>query len=243
MDRLAATEAPKPKRKPKREEYLTHKALAELLDKYIDTSRCFWSSLENRPISWLSGHLQRLRGCKSGLPDLLFLMPGLAVACLELKSRSGRLSKNQKAVRDQLVAVGVRWRMCRSVRSAMQAIKDCGVPFRRPYRERALADWEGPFDHQVTRFPAHSKVREKRREVNRRRRERLRELGIDVSRPRPLLSPEDLRVRNAEKQRKWRERRRAQGLSIDVRKDTPERREAVRQAQARYRERRRDATA
>jgi hypothetical protein len=123
----------------------------------------------------------------------------------------------------------------------MAAVEGSGVPFKRPWRAHRLADWEGPFDHQVTRFPAHPKVREKRREANRRQRERLGPLGVKLSRPR--LSLEDVRARNAENQRKWRERRRAQGLSIDVRKDTPERREAVRQAQTRYRERRRDATA
>lgn len=245
MDQASAIDAPKPKRKVRREEYLTQKALAELLDKYIDKSSCFWTSLENRPISWLSGHLQRLRGCKSGLPDIMCVPLNRSPVFVELKSRSGRLSNSQKAIRDQLVAMGCAWSMCRSVKAAMAALNWSGVPFRRPYREPILAEWEGPFGPDVTRFPSHPKVREKRREASARRRERMRELGIKVSSRRSprQLSDEHRRRQNAEAQRRWRERRRAAGLSVDVRRDTPERREYVRQAQARWRERRRRAFA
>jgi VRR-NUC domain-containing protein len=240
----AATDAPKPKRRVRREEYLTQKALAELLDKYVDTSRCFWTSLENRPISWLSGHLQRLRGCKSGLPDVMAIPLHLRPVFLEVKSKSGRLSKSQKEIRDHLVAMGCGWFMARSVRAAMVALKRSHVPFRKPYREpERLAAWEGPFGPEVTKFPCHPRTLQKRREARARRRERLRELGVVAPRREASAgcSDEERRVRAADNQRRWRERRRMAGLPVDVRRDTPERREYVRQAQARYRERLRQA--
>lgn len=126
----------------------------------------------------------------------------------------------------------------------MVGLQRSGVPFRKPYREPQCAGWEGPFGPEVTRFPCHPKTREKQRAASARRRERQRELGIEVAPRRAAsarLSDEERRVENADKQRRWRERRRMAGLSLDVRRDTPERREYVRQAQARWRERQRQA--
>jgi hypothetical protein len=52
-----------------------------------------------------AGRLKRL-GVMAGWPDLQFAGPGAKMAFLELKSRHGRLSESQQAMRDHLEGCG-----------------------------------------------------------------------------------------------------------------------------------------
>ena len=61
-------------------------------------------------------------GTKYGWPDLEIFCP--ANTCLsnqntaifiELKAKKGRLTENQKCMRDQIIAAGFPWKMCKSV--------------------------------------------------------------------------------------------------------------------------------
>src|SRR6516162_4349546 len=118
------------RRQARREEWGTQTRLAALLQHYLDPSTTFWSSLENRPSSLLNGILQKKRGVRSGLPDLMVIF-GRPPVFVEVKSPAGIASKAQKQVRQELLAVGCRWWMVRSARAALTALQRSGVPFRR----------------------------------------------------------------------------------------------------------------
>ena len=59
------------RRESRRQEWAEQTKLAEMLDKYLNAADTFWTSLENKPLSLLSGLFQKRRGVRSGLPDLL----------------------------------------------------------------------------------------------------------------------------------------------------------------------------
>jgi hypothetical protein len=80
------------RRKSRTDEWRTHTQLAALLEEYLDPASTFWTSLENRPRSWLSGILQKKRGVRSGLPDVMVIFRQRSTF-IELKSRGGRASR------------------------------------------------------------------------------------------------------------------------------------------------------
>jgi hypothetical protein len=83
------------RRESQRQEWTEQTRLAEMLDEYLDPVDTFWTSLENKPLSRLSGIFQKRRGVRSGLPDVLVLWRGKPIF-VELKSRAGVASKAQK---------------------------------------------------------------------------------------------------------------------------------------------------
>jgi hypothetical protein len=99
--------------------------LAKLLAIYLDPDCTFWSSLENKPRSAISGMVQKLYGVKCGLSDVIVIFraeAGLRVIFIELKSRVASASQVQKQIRLELfrpvpsggwrAALAVRWRHC-----------------------------------------------------------------------------------------------------------------------------------
>src|SRR5215471_18470866 len=82
--------------------------LVSMLARWIDPETTFWSAIENRPRSAMSGMFQRMRGVKSGLPDCVIIFSG-RVIWLELKSRIGTVSKAQRQMRLELLAGGAQW--------------------------------------------------------------------------------------------------------------------------------------
>jgi len=100
------------RRESRREESMEQTKLVGLLARYLDPSCTFWTSLENKPISAVSGMLQKRRGVRSGLPDILVLFrhdTGTLVIFIELKSRRGRVSPVQKQVRAEMLPTGAVW--------------------------------------------------------------------------------------------------------------------------------------
>ena len=91
------------RREGRREEWSQQTKLAEMLDKYLDPADAFWTSLENKPISRLSGIFQKKRGVRSGLPDVQVIWRGKPIF-VELKSRAGVASKAQKQIRAEMLA-------------------------------------------------------------------------------------------------------------------------------------------
>jgi hypothetical protein len=176
---LTSEFAQRQRRKFRREEWGTQTRLASLLSKHLDPSTTFWTSLENKPRSLLSGLLQKKRGMRSGLPDVMVIFRQRSVF-VEVKSRSGRASKAQKQVRDELAAVGCEWWLCRSARAALTALHRSGVELR-AWRPVPLHPWEGPFTGAERRLPQHPEVRARQREACRRWREKKRALKRDDS--------------------------------------------------------------
>ena len=64
------------RRESRREEWSAQTKLAEMLDKYLDPADTLWTSLENKPLSRLSGLFQKRRGVRRGLPDELVIWRG-----------------------------------------------------------------------------------------------------------------------------------------------------------------------
>jgi hypothetical protein len=159
------------RRVSRREEYIEQSRLAELLTEYIDPSCAWFTGLENKPHSRISGMLQRLRGCRSGISDMLVLASrqggGTRVIFIEMKSIRGRISPAQKQMRADVVLTGAVWLMARTARAAMTGLFLEGVHFRKAWTLPALEEWEGPF-REISRLPVHPLVAAERREEKRR---------------------------------------------------------------------------
>jgi hypothetical protein len=164
------------RRESRRQEWTEQTKLAEMLAKYLDPTDTFWTSLENKPISRLSGIFQRRRGVRSGLPDVHVIWRGKPIF-VELKSRAGVASKAQKQVRLEMLPAGAAWYMARSARAAVMALHLSGVVFRRHWTPPRLKPWEGPFADPAQRLPQAPDVAARRRAARRRWRLRRRARG------------------------------------------------------------------
>jgi hypothetical protein len=165
------------RRESRREEAIEQIKLAGLLAKYLDPCCTFWTSLENKPISAVSGMYQKKRGVKSGLADVIVLFRHVTVTIvifIELKSRRGVASKAQKQIRLEMLPAGAVWWMARSARAALLALHRSGVVFRRPWKPPRLKPWEGPFTDPTQRLPQAPDVAARRRAARRASRERQR---------------------------------------------------------------------
>jgi hypothetical protein len=112
-------------------------------------------------------------GVRSGLPDVMVIF-ALGRGSSRVKSRGGLASRAQKRVRDELLAVGCEWWLCRSAHAALTALHRSGVKFRRPWRAVPLEPWEGPFTGAERRLPQHPAIAARQREACRRWREKKR---------------------------------------------------------------------
>ena len=171
------------RRESRREEWALQTSLAAKLQKYLDPADTFWTSLENKPISRISGLFQKRRGVRSGLPDVQVIWRGKPIF-IELKSRAGVASKAQKQVRLELLPAGAVWWMARSARAAMTALHLEGVVFRREWKKPPrLQPWEGPFADPTQRLPQAPDVAAQRRAANKRWRLRRanRDAGGDIA--------------------------------------------------------------
>jgi hypothetical protein len=160
------------RRERRREEWREQMKLSVMLDNYLDPTGTFWTSLENKPISRISGIFQKKRGVRSGIPDVFVLYLGRPIF-VELKSRVGVATKVQKQVRVDLLPAGATWWMARSARAALMALHLSGVTFRRQWKPPRLKPWEGPFADPTRRLPQAPDVAARRRAARRRWRARL----------------------------------------------------------------------
>lgn len=67
-------------------------------------------------------------GLLAGIPDLAIIAPGGRVFFLEVKTPAGRLSPEQIAVHDHLVALGTPCAVARSIDDARRAFEVWGLP-------------------------------------------------------------------------------------------------------------------
>jgi hypothetical protein len=149
------------RRESRKEEWTEQTKLAGLLARYLDPTCTFWTSLENKPLSAISGWLGSKRGIRSGIPDVLVIFRQRPIF-IELKSRRGVASKAQKQIRLELLRSGATWYMTRSTRASLMALHLEGVVFRRKWKPPRLRPWEGPFSG-AERLPQHPVVAAERR--------------------------------------------------------------------------------
>ena len=70
--------------------------------------------------------LKRL-GVKAGVPDLLFVVPGGRMACIELKSEKGKQSKSQKNFQKICESFEVPYVLARSPEEVAEALRRWGA--------------------------------------------------------------------------------------------------------------------
>jgi len=114
----------------RRDEWQEQKKLARLLDEWLDSARTFWTATDPVAPSALSGAIRKQRGVKPGVPDTLVWCRYTTPIAIEMKSRVGKCSASQRAVREALLRAGAQRWMCRSANAAMWALRKSGVKFR-----------------------------------------------------------------------------------------------------------------
>jgi hypothetical protein len=135
----------------RREEWQEQKKLARLLDKWLDPACTFWTATDPVAPSAASGAIRKQRGVKPGVPDILVLYRG-KLTTIELKSRHGKCSPPQRAVREDLLRAGARgWWVCRAACAAMWALRKSGVKFRtRANDDGTFERWQSPKQRRET---------------------------------------------------------------------------------------------
>ena len=98
----------------RREEWQTQTEVAARLSRWLPAV-AFWTAVDTVPRSAANGFMRRLRGCRSGVPDILILYRGKLIT-IELKSRHGEVNPAQRAVREALLRAGAVWWLCKSVK-------------------------------------------------------------------------------------------------------------------------------
>lgn len=74
------------------------------------------------------------QGVVAGVPDLIVIHAGRPIG-LELKTRTGKLSDNQRITFHKLAAAGMRVEVIRSRDAAIAMLRDMGVPLRLSERD------------------------------------------------------------------------------------------------------------
>jgi hypothetical protein len=88
----------------------------------------FWTSIDSAGRGPIAGARMKRRGVKRGLPDILVIWHN--TIWIELKSKAGRLSVEQKAFRDLVVIAGAGYAVCRSTDEVEWALLRFGIPLR-----------------------------------------------------------------------------------------------------------------
>jgi hypothetical protein len=170
----AETLAVRRRRLGRREEFAEQARLVAMLQELLDPGVAFFSALETRPRSALAGLLQKRRGVRAGLPDLMVVVTWKPPVFIEMKSKGGVPSAAQRRVFAELRATGADVYLARSAAAAVEALRRSNVPFRRRWEPPPLGAWEGPFSDPHQRLPQHPEVAAQRRAAQRAWRERQR---------------------------------------------------------------------
>lgn len=104
-------------------------ALAEWLRLMTDTGRlrCRWTHVANERRDRVEAILAWRMGVSSGVPDLVFFLPGGQGGAIELKAEGGRLSEAQREWRDALRELGWKWALCESIEEVEVILREWGV--------------------------------------------------------------------------------------------------------------------
>lgn len=118
----------KPRQRPEEE---LQKQVADFLDRaLLPDYRWFHTPNERGGRSKVENMILKTCGVKAGVFDVIILCPDLRFVPIELKSKDGRLSKDQKEWRDWALSIGAPWACCRSLDDVVAALDDAGVPLR-----------------------------------------------------------------------------------------------------------------
>ena len=124
------------KRRRKQPEQIFQRQVADFLKLALPFPDAWFGASAATGTSKTTGGILQGMGYKAGTPDLQVIYNDdiyprhTIVIWLELKSASGRLSKIQEQCRDDLIAAGCKWALCRSLKDVEQALRRFGVPRR-----------------------------------------------------------------------------------------------------------------
>lgn len=114
----------------KHPEQQLHFAVADYLNLTLPPD-AWWTSVGHGgfALDARTGARMKRAGVKAGVPDILVIHNGRPLF-IELKSPTGRISPEQRAVSEQLEKCGARWAVCRSIENVAWALSVWGVPMR-----------------------------------------------------------------------------------------------------------------
>jgi len=120
-----------------RNEQKLQMAVADFLTLALPRPDAWFTAIPAGAPGKLRGAIMKGMGYTPGTPDLLVIYRPIewhsslpTVIWLELKSAGGRLSKAQKQCREDLVAAGCKWALCRTLDDVERALRRFGVPLR-----------------------------------------------------------------------------------------------------------------
>lgn len=108
-----------------------------LLDSHLQPP-CWWSSVgHEKKQSLIQGQMQKARGVRRGLPDVMVWAPGYFLG-VELKAGSNTATDDQRAFGQAMTALGHGYAIVRSVEQLVDVLEAHGIPLQPGARVAAL---------------------------------------------------------------------------------------------------------
>lgn len=101
----------------------------------LDRNVVWWHTPNEMRASNAVGALRKAMGVRRGAPDFTFVLGDRAVL-VELKSEKGKLSPDQKTVREQLHAAGGTLHVCKTVGEVFRVLHQAKFAKENPYAGR-----------------------------------------------------------------------------------------------------------
>ncbi len=123
-----------------------------LLDSHLHPP-CYWSSVgHERKQTLIQGQMQKARGVRRGLPDVMVWAPGYFLG-VELKAGSNTATEDQRAFGQAMAALGHGYAVVRSVEQLVDVLEQHGIPLLAGARVAALRH-DGMLAVPVAKKPA-----------------------------------------------------------------------------------------
>ena len=125
-------------RRRKTDEQDFQKAVATYLRLALPTPHAWFTAIPAGGGGKTRGAILKGMGYRAGTPDMLVISRRHSIALgfvtvviwLELKTGRAGLSKAQEQCRDDLIAAGCQWALCRELADVERALRRFGVPLR-----------------------------------------------------------------------------------------------------------------
>lgn len=123
-----------------------------LLDSHLQPP-CWWSSVgHERKQTLIQGQMQKARGVRRGLPDVMVWAPGYFLG-VELKTGSNTATEDQRAFGQAMATLGHGYSVVRSVEQLVDVLLQHGIPLLAGARVAALRH-DGMLAVPVAKKPA-----------------------------------------------------------------------------------------
>lgn len=105
-----------------------HIDVAAYLDAVLDPDACWYSTVPSGGGGKVRGAFLKAMGLKKGVADILLIPRGRCACWIELKTATGRLSPEQRALHARLRDLGCLVAVCRSVDEVEGVLRAWHVP-------------------------------------------------------------------------------------------------------------------